>query len=280
MTARSANGLAEIAGRYDAFLLDQYGVLHDGERLYPGVADAIGNLAAAGKPVVVMTNSGKRSEANRKRLAGMGLNLDPSQVVSSGEVAYHSIGSGELGQPFRRGRKAFILGKLGDDYGFDGLDLEFVSTPDLADFLLILGTNVPEWQIEDYHDFLSAAAKGRVPALCCNPDLEMLTPSGVLPAPGALARIYEGLGGRVTYIGKPERLIYDYAIRVAGEPERARTLAIGDSISHDIVGARGAGTAVALVLTGLSLGLTDVEIASRCETARATPDWILPRFAW
>ena len=280
MSPRRIRGLADIASRYDAFLIDQYGVIHDGERLNEGAAEAIANLGAAGKAVVVMTNSGKRSRANRQRLSAMGLDLELPQVVSSGEVAYELIATDKLGQPFERGRKACIIGRRGDDYGFDGLDLEFVARPEDAEFILILGTNVPQWRIEDYPRFLAAASQKAIPALCCNPDLQMLTASGVHPAPGAIARIYENKGGKVTYIGKPEKAIYDSAIQAAGFPKRSRTLAIGDSISHDVVGARGAGIAVALVLTGLSHGLTNAAIGRQCEVSKAAPDWIVQSLEW
>jgi HAD superfamily hydrolase (TIGR01459 family) len=277
---RHIDGLGAIAGQYDAFLLDQYGVLHDGEHLYANVDATVARLAAEGKAVVVMTNSGKRAEANRMRLAAMGLDLEPSQVVSSGEVAHVGIATGTLGESFARGRKAFIVGKHGDDYGFADLGLRFVAGPQDAEFLLILGSNVPEWSIDDYRTFLASAAQRKIPALCCNPDRQMLTASGIHPAPGAIAQVYEELGGEVTYIGKPERTIYDYAIAVAGDPRRDRTLAIGDSISHDVVGARGADIAAALVLTGLSSRLTDADIAQQSKTSRAEPDWILPSLTW
>ena len=84
----------------------------------------------------------------------------------------------------------------------------------------------------------------------------------------------------MTYIGKPEKAIYDFAIQAAGFPERSRTLAIGDSISHDVVGARGAGIAVALVLTGLSHGLTNAAIGRHCEVSKAAPDWIVQSLEW
>jgi HAD superfamily hydrolase (TIGR01459 family) len=280
MTPRRIIGLAEIAGRCDAFLLDQYGVLHDGERLYPHAADTVGNLAAAGKAVIVMTNSGRRSEANRIRLAAMGLDLLPSQVVSSGEVAYQGIADGSLGKPFSRGSRAFIIGKRGDDYGFGGLDLDFVASPEDSDFLLILGTNVPEWSLGDYRELLRTAVHSDIPALCCNPDIDMLTPSGIHPAPGAIARLYGELGGKVTFIGKPKRAIYDYAMSSAGCPPRDRTVAVGDSIAHDVAGARAAGISVGLVLTGLSGGLSDHDIARQCEEANAAPDWILRSLVW
>src|SRR5262249_38124304 len=155
----------------------------------------------------------------------------------------------------------------------DGLDLDFVGAPADADFLLILGTNVPEWSLGDYRELLRPAAQRQIPALCCNPDLDMLTPSGIHPAPGAIAGLYERLGGAVTFIGKPERAIYDFAVTAAGYPVRERTLALGDSIAHDVAGARGAGICVGLVLTGLSHRLSEREIARQCEQSNAVPDW-------
>jgi len=68
MTMREISGVGEIAARYGAFLFDQFGVLHDGNRLYPGVLPVLTTLAERGAAVVIMTNSGKRSAANRARL--------------------------------------------------------------------------------------------------------------------------------------------------------------------------------------------------------------------
>jgi HAD superfamily hydrolase (TIGR01459 family) len=277
-TAHRIGGLAEIAERYDAFLIDQFGVIHDGERLYAGVPDAVAKLAQAGKAVVVMTNSGKRSQPNLERLSAMGLALAPCQVLSSGEVAFRAIAAGTLGEPFARGRRSFLIGKRGDDYGFD--HIEFASIPSDAEFLLIVGIDTPETSLADYRRMLSAAAERKIPALCCNPDLERLTSRGVESAPGAIAQIYEELGGKVTYVGKPHPAIYDHAIAAARCPPRSRVLAIGDSISHDVVGARDAGVAAALVLTGLSHDLDDDTIARQCQAAQARPKWIMTSLRW
>jgi HAD superfamily hydrolase (TIGR01459 family) len=280
MMFRHIEGLGEIAGRYDAFLVDQYGVLHDGERLYAEAAATIERLEAEGKAIVVMTNSGKRAEANRSRLSAMGLNVNALHVVSSGEVAHHGIATNALGEHFRSGRKAFLIGKRGDDYGFDDLHLEFVSQPEEANFLFVLGTNVPEWSIEDYRVLLAPAARRKIPLLCCNPDRQMLTSSGIHWAPGAIAEVYEQLGGEVTYIGKPARAIFDHAVAVAGNPARERTLVLGDSISHDVVGARRAHISAGLVLTGLSCGFSEAELREQCDQAKVAPDYILSSLCW
>ena len=61
---RRLEHLGAIAARFGGMLIDQFGVIHDGEKLYPGVVDTLENLKRAQIPVVVMTNSGKRADAN------------------------------------------------------------------------------------------------------------------------------------------------------------------------------------------------------------------------
>ena len=62
------SGIVEIADRYDAVLLDQWGVIHNGNQLYPGVKDVLQRLRKMGKKIVIVTNSSKTSEVNRSRL--------------------------------------------------------------------------------------------------------------------------------------------------------------------------------------------------------------------
>ena len=99
-------------------LIDQFGVIHDGQTLYPGTLRVLSELHASGIPVAVMTNSGKRAEANRRRLVTMGVpRAHFVDAVSSGEVAFQSL----------KVTRAFLIGKDGEDYGFDGIT--FVDRP-------------------------------------------------------------------------------------------------------------------------------------------------------
>jgi len=248
-------GLSAIAANYDGMLIDQFGVIHDGERLYPGTLRVFAELHRANIPVVIMTNSGKRRDANYRRLLRMGLSREWFvDAVSSGEVAYRSLES----------RPAYIIGKDGEDYGFDGIPL--VGDPKDAEIILILGSNAPQTTLEDYRRQLAGLT---IPALCCNPDQLMLTPYGLQPAPGAIASLYEELGGKVTWIGKPYRAIYDYALSLIGNPQRV--LCIGDSPEHDVAGGHNAGLEVLLVTTGVSAGLDRFDPA---------PDYIAASFTW
>src|SRR4051812_47468933 len=82
----------EFADRYDLFLIDQFGVLHDGVSVYPGTLDALMKLSDAGRRVVILSNSGRRSELNVVRLANMGIPPDAyTMLVSSGEVVWSAL---------------------------------------------------------------------------------------------------------------------------------------------------------------------------------------------
>lgn len=251
------NGLHEIASRFDGMLIDQFGVIHDGQTLYPGTSRVLAELKSLNIPVAVMTNSGKRSQANRQRLVKMGVPRDHFvDAVSSGEVAFSSLTA----------RRAFLIGKDGEDYGFDGVD--FVSDPHDAEIILILGSNAPKTSLDDYRRLLDGIT---LPALCCNPDKLMLTPQGLMPAPGAIAALYEEMGGAVTWIGKPYPGIYREAARLIGNPKRI--LCIGDSAEHDVAGGRAAGFATLLVLQGVSAGHDPATLSPQ-------PDYVMDSFQW
>jgi HAD superfamily hydrolase (TIGR01459 family) len=251
-------GLADIAERFDAILIDQFGVIYDGQALYPGAFQVLFELRARRIPVIALTNSGKRAAANRERLKSMGLPREFFiDAVSSGEVAYQIID---------RSKKAFIIGRRGDSYGFDHMPT--VERIEDAEVLLILGSDAPDTSLGDYENMLRHV---RLPAICCNPDKQMLTPHGLQSAPGAIAAVYERLGGKVTWIGKPHRAIYDFALDVLDRPKRV--LCIGDSAEHDVAGGKAAGFATLLVQQGVSADLPEVRIVPK-------PDYIASSFSW
>jgi HAD superfamily hydrolase (TIGR01459 family) len=251
------NGLREIASQFDGMLIDQFGVIHDGQRLYPGTLRVLSELKALNIPVAVMTNSGKRSQANRQRLVKMGVPRDHFvDAISSGEVAFNSMTA----------KRAYLIGKDGEDYGFDGVT--FVSDPKDAEIILILGSNAPKTSLDDYRKRLSGLT---LPAICCNPDKLMLTPQGLMPAPGAIAALYEEMGGKVTWIGKPYAQIYQQAARLIGSPKRI--LCIGDSAEHDVAGGRNAGFSTLLVMQGVSAGHDPATLSPQ-------PDFVMESFQW
>ncbi len=254
---RRISGLREVAHDFDAMLIDQFGVIHDGQKLYPGAAEVLAELQALSIPVVIMTNSGKRAAANVSRIVKMGIPREHFvDCVSSGEVAFQSLDVS----------RAFLIGKDGEDYGFD--PVQFVERPDDAEVMLILGSNAPKTSLQDYRKMFEGLS---LPAICCNPDKVMLTSKGLQPAPGAIAAVYEEMGGKVTWIGKPYAGIYRHALNLVGNPRRV--LCIGDSAEHDVGGGRAAGLSTLLVQQGVSAAVAEDELHPKPDVLSAAFNW-------
>jgi HAD superfamily hydrolase (TIGR01459 family) len=275
------NGLREIAGQFDLYLVDQYGVLHDGVAAYPGAIDALARLGSDGRKVVVLTNSGKDASDNRARLASLGF-ASPTlhAVVSSGEVGLQLVRSGALGPNFAIGADACVIGRHRDHYAFSSDDFRLVSRPQDAAFLVFAGSDAPRSSLDSYRSMLARAAQARVPAICVNPDITMIRDGQLVPAPGAIARIYRDLGGSVEYVGKPHRAIFRHALTVAETGAAARVMMIGDSPEHDVSGARATGLSTLLVRTGIHQSLSEPELLRFCADCGGTPDFLAAAFRW
>src|ERR1700704_1667098 len=103
-------GLRDIADQFDLFLVDQYGVLHDGLAAYPGAIEGLAKLASSGRKVVVLTNSGKSAAANLARLATLGFVDSFFDLVSSGEVALQGVKAGAFGHGLVTGSDVCVIG--------------------------------------------------------------------------------------------------------------------------------------------------------------------------
>ena len=254
--------------------------MHDGRTPYPGAVEALSRVMALDKPVVVLTNSGKRAAPNRQRVMNVGFPAASfTTLVSSGEVAWAGIRRGTFGAPFETGARAGLIGRHGDAYDFNDLGLVFVNDWADADILLIMGSDAPRTSLDDYTRMLAPAARHGVPALCCNPDLTMLTATGLQPSAGASAWVYAERGGPVTCVGKPLGAIYEVAAML-GLADRARILAIGDSLEHDIGGGAKAGLKTALVRTGILAELDEEAFQRTLIAAPFQPDYLLPSLRW
>ncbi|MGF6155936.1 HAD superfamily hydrolase (TIGR01459 family) [Ensifer sp. KUDG1] len=273
-------GLGEIADRYDAFLIDQFGVLRDGRGPYPGAAETLVKLKDAGKRIIILSNSGKRSAENDRRLVDLGfVSGSWDWFLTSGEVAWQILRREGAGAVDKR-RKCLLISRDGDVSPLTGLDLERTESGADADFVLLAASEGDVHPLSHYEALLAPAARRGVPCLCTNPDKVMLTKEGTAFGAGRIAELYEELGGTVRWIGKPFADIYASALDFLGQPEPTRVCAIGDSIEHDIVGAAGAGLHSVLVTTGILERASEEERRKLFAEHDARPDFILPKFIW
>jgi HAD superfamily hydrolase (TIGR01459 family) len=280
-------GLREIAAEFDHVLTDQWGVLHKGRPILPAVRDCLARLRAAGKRVLILSNSGRRADDNVRRLAALGLPRSGyDAMLTSGDVAWTGFRD-RAAPPFDRlGRRCLLFTRGPDPFLLDGLDLRPVTSVSEAEFIFLAGIDEARADLESWRPLLAEAARRALPMLCANPDLVMFGADCILPAPGAFARLFESLGGQVHYIGKPHAPIFAAALAALGQPPPARVLVIGDSLDHDILGGNRAGMATALIAAGVH----ETALAAGNDLADAVrrlaadnlhrPRWVLPTLAW
>ncbi len=283
-------GIADLVADYDGFVLDLWGVLHDGTSLYPGVADTMSRLAAAGKSFVMLTNAPRRAWAVSEQMAAMGMPEALCRpVMSSGEATWRELLTRSDPWFAGLGERCYHIGPERDENLFDGLDIERVDALQDADIILNTGPWRDGERVRDYEDCLSTGARLGLAMLCANPDLQVIRGGKRIICAGALARRYEALGGAVRYLGKPHASIYDYCFEHLGGAERDRILAIGDSLRTDIAGAAAAGIDSVLVVSGLhaeELGVPDGAppdadaLARLCAREGLSPVAAVPAFIW
>jgi HAD superfamily hydrolase (TIGR01459 family) len=250
---RILDGVATLAERYDGFIFDLWGVVHDGRRAYPGVAEALAALKSRGKRVAFLSNAPRRARVVEALLAGMGLDRSLYDgTITSGELAWRMLRERAA---HGYGRRALHIGPERDLTVVEDTDLELVTDAARADFVLNTGPE-PErgnGDVGPYRPALEACAARRLPMLCVNPDRYVMVGDERVICAGALADLYVELGGpRAAEIGKPDPAVYPPVLEVLGIADVGRVVAIGDSPHTDLAGAQAAGIDAVWALTGLA----------------------------
>ncbi len=259
--------LAELADRYDVFFVDQFGVLRDDQGAYPGAADALRQLKAAGKTIIILSNSGRSGDYNAERFVRLGFPREAfDQFVTSGDAAYAVLS--HQGSPVPAGTRSLTISSGGDRNLAKRLGLLDVEDGADADLIIISGSEAERVPMESYEKMLRPAADRQVPAICTNPDIHKLAGGTTAPGAGSIAHLYERLGGTVRWFGKPYPDIYEQAMRAAGNPPPRSIVCIGDSIDHDILGAANCGLDSVLVRTGILAELPATEVENMMTSDR------------
>ena len=283
-------GLSSIIDRYDGFLLDLWGVLHDGVRPYPAVVETLQRLEAANKRCVVLSNGPRRAAVVTRRTTEIGIGPTLYHGLhSSGEATWQALRTRSDPAHAALGRRPFLIVPPRDRDILDGLDLE--PTEDLGDagFLLVTGLADAAETLATYEPVLAAASRLGRPMICANPDLEVVRGGVRELCAGALAARYEALGGSVLYHGKPHPPVYSTCLAMLDGIERSRILAVGDSLRTDIAGAGNAGIDSLLITGGIHAEeLADAagrhpdpaKLSAACARAGQRPTFAAPSFAW
>ena len=252
MELQLIGGIREVVLRYDGFILDLWGVIHDGVAPIPGAVECLRALLERGKRIVLLSNAPRRADDVVRRITRIGVPTELyHHVMSSGEEAWQHLNRRDDSFYAGLGRRCLHIGSERDMEIREGLALEFVDTAEEAQFILNTGPAGWDDRIEDYEPLLRAALARDLPMVCANPDLVVMHGDRLALCAGALAQWYEEAGGQVRWHGKPFRSVYDTCFALLGIEDRKRVLAVGDSLRTDIAGATGAGLDSVLIAGGI-----------------------------
>ena len=222
---RDLNHLSEIFHFYDTYIIDLWGVMHNGISLNSKAIEAVENLRANSKKVVFLSNAPRPSfkvVEFLKRLKMSDKFL--SRVITSGEAAMHAINENKFGNKF------YHLGPPRDQSLFEKVKKNKTSL-DKCDFIVCTGLfDDQEDDLNYYKELLKDYAFKKL--ICTNPDLIVHRGNTEELCAGSIAKTFELLGGEVIYYGKPYKEIYEMCFK-QGE----QVLAIGDNLRTDIKGA-------------------------------------------
>jgi HAD superfamily hydrolase (TIGR01459 family) len=274
-----------LARRYDAWLVDIWGVMHNGVRAFPQAAEACRLFQDGGGVVILISNSPRPRETAAEQLRDIGVPGDCYDgIATSGDVTRRLV-AGYAGQA------VFHLGPPRDLPIFDGLGVRLAGVADSA-VVVCSGLRDDETETpDDYAGLLAEFLARGLPMICANPDLKVERGDRLIYCAGAIAEAYERIGGQVTYAGKPHGPIYDLALaqvaaKRGSQLQRHRVLAIGDGIRTDIAGAAAQNidslfvASAVHVAGGPQAGLNVAAVAQLFSGQAARPIAALQQLSW
>ena len=236
----------ELPDRYRVILCDIWGVVHDGVRLNRGAAARLAQWREQGRFVLLITNAPRTADGVGRQLDRMGLPRSCwDSIVTGGEAGIEALAA--LGRPVG------FLGTPEDRAVLEGRGVRISETDDFTD-VACAGLEEERPRVEQYASQLKRCVERGVTLHCLNADRVVMHGGVAELCAGALADLYQELGGPVAWYGKPHRAIYDHALRLAGDPPRDTVLAVGDGLQTDMLGAARMGFDAVFVSTGIHAG--------------------------
>jgi HAD superfamily hydrolase (TIGR01459 family) len=281
---RLLRGLSEVAAKYDGFIVDLWGVMHDGVMPYAGALDCLRQLT--GSKILLLSNAPRRAASAQAMLRQIGI-VDSlySDILTSGEATWLALRDRTNPWFARLGTRVYHLGPMRDRNVMAGLGLTVATVPHEADFVINTGPDddsTDPGELAAFIPELDACLQAKLPMICANPDRVVVRAGRRIICAGALAEVYAARGGDVFFLGKPDPAIYRMALERLGVAP-TKVLAVGDSLHTDIAGAAKAGLDSLWVLGGIHCD----EIGGRMETVHALaksknlqPDFVLRQFTW
>ena len=255
-----------------AFIIDMDGVLWQGSKPLPGLTEFFSTLRAAKIPFVLATNNASLTQQQYlKKLADMGVEVSAKEILTSSmATARYLVDT----LPATK-RRVFVIGESGlieplQQQGFTITSTYYPTDPDAetGDIWADIVVSGLDRQL-NWNKLATATLNLRAGAefYATNADTTLPTELGeVMGNGGVLAALTAATGIEPIVIGKPEPILYQQAFEILGT-DKHNTIAIGDRLNTDILGAVNAGMRSIMVLTGVSSEADLAEIDYK-------PDWV------
>ncbi|MEQ8734808.1 MAG: TIGR01459 family HAD-type hydrolase [Rhodospirillaceae bacterium] len=287
---KAVNGLSEVTAEFDGFILDLWGLIHDGVTAYPGVVETFQALKKTGLKTILLSNAPRRSRLLVDGMTSMGIARDLyGDVFSSGEATWQELT--KRSDPFfaTLGSRAYHIGPERDVSVLEETGIERIQSLDDVTFLLNTGPVELDETLADYEAVLQEALTRDLPMVCANPDDVVIREGRRVICAGAIARRYEDIGGRAVYRGKPDPAVYHLAVERLEISDPARVGVIGDALDTDVAGANASGLKAIWCTGGIHGEALSVAYGQAAELQAATklaeehdrkPWAIIPGFHW
>jgi len=236
-----------IPSNIKALILDMDGVIWRADAPIGDLAEIFARIEARGLKYVFATNNGtKTPEQYVEWLAGFGVNVKPSQVVTSAlGVAYM------LAQKYPKGTKVFMIGEDGIRVALEEKGFEVLSTSDAPEAKVVV-MGIDRGITFDKMREATLLVRSGVPFYATNPDKTFPTPRGEIPGAGAwISVITTATEIEPIIAGKPFPFMMDLSLELLGT-KKEETLVVGDRLETDIAAGQAMGCKTALVLSGVS----------------------------
>lgn len=285
MKTQILSGLHNIIDKYDGFLLDVFGVIHDGKSIYPDILNCLIKLSEHGKGVAFLSNSPDRSTELTTRLERLGVSRSLFQhVFTAGEEVYQHLLLRQDPWYSKLGDRCYFIGPSSSKL-IDDLPLLKIDRIEEADFILVVNADDWDERLEDYQELLAIALDRDIPMICANPNLTEEWTHMELEEDN-IVLYYKAKGGFVKYHGKPNKRFFKVASMATGDGQQ---LMIGDSLYFDMEGAFEAGIDTAFIacclhelsLCNISNHLPDpYKLEHFYKRFGFTPNYTLSRLVW
>lgn len=275
------SSIAPLADTSAAWIVDIWGVMHNGERAYAAASEACRRFRAQGGIVVLLSNAPRPFSAVVPHMISLGVDPEAYDAgVTSGDATREMVSEWQ-------GRPILHIGPGRDRGLFEGYDVRFAEAED-AEVIVCSGLYDDTSETPaDYAGLLTDLAARSVPLICANPDILVERGDQLIYCAGALAADYEAKGGKVIYAGKPHAPIYGRTLReiarIKGAPiPKEQIICVGDGVETDLKGAHAAGLRSVFVASPIFLpeGLNATALVRLFADRPFAPVAALPALAW